>query len=202
MSQTFTDILESDTLTASRSVINGNVRTVRSCQSGTSFPSTDLDPGMLCFRTDESKLYQLLSTGPSVWILIFDLTKTYLSKETADTTYVTKYDANRPLIGLPVTDDATGARTLRASYDSTNAAYKIRGFNANTDSYATLVDKALLALDSNKLGGQSPAYYLDAGNLNAGTVPAARLPTNAVGARTVSIAAPSGGAEGDIWYQY
>ena len=35
---------------------------------------------------------------------------------------------------------------------------------------------AMLAQDSNNLGGQPAAFYRDAGNLNAGTVPVARLP--------------------------
>lgn len=42
----------------------------------------------------------------------------------------------------------------------------------------------------------------NASNLTSGTVADARLPTNAVGNRTVSTAGPSGGAENDIWYQY
>lgn len=202
MSQNFADILETDTLTASRSTINGNVRSVRSCMSGTVFPSTDLDVGMLCYRTDQSKLYQLASTGPAVWVLIADLTKTFISQEGGDDRYVQREDANRDVIKLFTTDDATGAKTLRVTYDETNSAYKIRGYEGETDSYEVIVDKAVYALNSDKLDGQDGTYYRNANNLNAGTVPDARLPTNAIGSRTVSTADPSGGSNNDIWFKY
>lgn len=42
----------------------------------------------------------------------------------------------------------------------------------------------------------------NASNLTSGTVPDARLPTNALGTRTVSSSSPTGGAENDIWFQY
>ncbi|MDX5370596.1 MAG: hypothetical protein LPL29_14595 [Alphaproteobacteria bacterium] len=60
-------------------------------------------------------------------------------------------------------------------------------------------DGAGSGLDADLLDGQHGSYYRNASNLNAGTVPNARLPSNAHGTRTVSTGDPTGGADGDIW---
>jgi len=51
-------------LTASRDPLLNNTRTVMSCSSGTTFPTAELQVGMLCYRSDLTKLYELKSTGP------------------------------------------------------------------------------------------------------------------------------------------
>ena len=72
MTQLYTEILETETLTNSRALILNNDKTVMSCSSGTAFPTTNLQVGMLCFRTDQNKLYELKDATPT-WTLIADL---------------------------------------------------------------------------------------------------------------------------------
>lgn len=72
--QNFTDIPSSRTLSDSLIEILNNDKTAISCNSGTTFPTTNLQIGMLCYRTDQFKLYQLIGTNPDNWRLIMDLT--------------------------------------------------------------------------------------------------------------------------------
>lgn len=61
-------LLEGDrTLKASREQINNALSTVRSLSSGTSFPTTNLSDGMLCYRTDHKRLYQLTDAANNIW---------------------------------------------------------------------------------------------------------------------------------------
>ena len=61
-------LLEGDrTLKASREQINDALLTVRSLSSGTTFPTTDLSDGMLCYRTDHGRLYQLADAANNIW---------------------------------------------------------------------------------------------------------------------------------------
>lgn len=71
--QNFTDIPSSRTLSDSLIEILNNDKTAISCNSGTTFPTTNLQIGMLCFRTDQLKLYQLIGTNPDNWRFIMDL---------------------------------------------------------------------------------------------------------------------------------
>ena len=61
-------LLESDrTLKSSREQINNALLTVRSLSSGTTFPTTNLTDGMLCYRTDHNRLYQLADAANNIW---------------------------------------------------------------------------------------------------------------------------------------
>ena len=71
--QNFTDIPSSRTLSDSLIEILNNDKTGISCNSGTTFPTTNLQIGMLCYRTDQLKLYQLIGTNPDNWRFIMDL---------------------------------------------------------------------------------------------------------------------------------
>ena len=71
--QNFTDIPSSRTLSDSLIEILNNDKTAISCNSGTTFPTTNLQIGMLCYRTDQLKLYQLIGTNPDNWRFIMDL---------------------------------------------------------------------------------------------------------------------------------
>ena len=71
--QNFTDIPSSRTLSDSLIEILNNDKTAISCNSGTTFPTTNLQIGMLCYRTDQLKLYQLIGTNPENWRFIMDL---------------------------------------------------------------------------------------------------------------------------------
>lgn len=71
--QNFTDIPSSRTLSDSLIEILNNDKTAISCNSGTTFPTTNLQIGMLCYRTDQLKLYQLIGSNPDNWRFIMDL---------------------------------------------------------------------------------------------------------------------------------
>ena len=70
--QKYTEIDENKTLRESRELLLNNDKTAISCNSGSAFPTINLQPGMLCFRTDEQKLYQLNANGET-WVGLFDL---------------------------------------------------------------------------------------------------------------------------------
>lgn len=70
--QKYTEIEESKTLRESRELLLNNDKTAISCNSGPAFPTINLQPGMLCFRTDEQKLYQLNADG-ATWVELFNL---------------------------------------------------------------------------------------------------------------------------------
>lgn len=55
------------TLKSSREPINNALLTLRSLSSGTTFPTTNLSVGMLCYRTDHAKLYQLTDATNQTW---------------------------------------------------------------------------------------------------------------------------------------
>ena len=55
--QKYTEIDENKTLGESRELLLNNDKTAISCNAGTAFPATNLQVGMLCFRTDLKKLY-------------------------------------------------------------------------------------------------------------------------------------------------
>lgn len=65
--QTWSNIAGTDLVSESRDEILERDETLKSNFSGTVFPSADLVVGMSCYRTDQSKLYVLESTGPSTW---------------------------------------------------------------------------------------------------------------------------------------
>lgn len=71
--QSFTDIPSSRTLSDSLIEILNNDKTAISCHSGTTYPTTNLQVGMLCYRTDQLKLYQLIGVNPDNWRFIMDL---------------------------------------------------------------------------------------------------------------------------------
>lgn len=70
--QRYTEIPSSQTLADSLPLILNNDKTTMSCSSGTAFPTVDIQQGMLCFRTDEKKLYQLVDPATPEWRCIAD----------------------------------------------------------------------------------------------------------------------------------
>jgi hypothetical protein len=78
--QSYTEITDSTTLQASLSKILENDKTAMSMSAGTAFPTTNLQQGMPCYRTDLKKLYVLtaitFSGGVAVgstWEMLADL---------------------------------------------------------------------------------------------------------------------------------
>lgn len=73
--QNFTDIPSTRTLSDSLAEILNNDKTALSLSSGTAFPTTNLQLGMPCYRSDQQKLYILTQISPSaVWKLWMDFT--------------------------------------------------------------------------------------------------------------------------------
>ncbi len=73
MSQSFAPLVGTDTLTASRTIINNNFDALLTTNSGTAFPTVNIAVGMGCYRTDTQRVYRLQSTGPAVWVLVENL---------------------------------------------------------------------------------------------------------------------------------
>jgi hypothetical protein len=73
--QNFTSISSGTSLASSLALILNNDLTALSQNSGTAFPTANLQVGMLCWRTDLSQLYLLTSATPT-WTLLIDLTRT------------------------------------------------------------------------------------------------------------------------------
>lgn len=55
------------TLKSSREPLNNALLTVRSLSAGDAFPTTNLSVGMLCYRTDLARLYQLADEATQTW---------------------------------------------------------------------------------------------------------------------------------------
>ncbi|NBQ40175.1 MAG: hypothetical protein EBU34_10480 [Alphaproteobacteria bacterium] len=70
MVQNFPDIPSSKAVRDSRQDILDRDEAIRSAFSGTTYPSTNLIIGMLCFRTDLGQLFQLTATSPITWTRI------------------------------------------------------------------------------------------------------------------------------------
>lgn len=104
--QQFVSIGSGEKLTDSRQDIVNNDLTVMSCNSGTSFPTTNLQVGMFCLRTDLNQLFQLEDMTPT-WALVFDLNKIATNQEYVDAQDATKVDAS------DVVTSATAGKILR-----------------------------------------------------------------------------------------
>ena len=79
--QNYTEITGSTPMTQSRQLLLDNDKTALSCSEGTAFPTANLVKGMLCLRSDENKLYQLIDPALPSWKLLFDLNKTATNQE-------------------------------------------------------------------------------------------------------------------------
>lgn len=65
--QSFKEINVDDTIYDSRTTINDSIKTVMSNNSGTAFPTTNLQVGMKCYRTDLGKTYTLTDVAKKTW---------------------------------------------------------------------------------------------------------------------------------------
>lgn len=73
--QSYTEIQSSQSLQSSLGLLLNNDKTALSCSSGTAFPTSNLQAGMLCYRTDQKKLYLLQDVTPT-WKLLLDMNTT------------------------------------------------------------------------------------------------------------------------------
>lgn len=205
--QGFLTIPNTHTLQESLAELMNNDKTALSWSAGTVFPSTELLVGMPCFRTDQLKLYLLVSTGPATWQMILDLnrviayldspafsgTPTAPTPDGADST--TKIATTAFVQGLIAAVNSTlAAKAPLASPALTGApTAPTPTAGDNTTKIATTAFlQAALASYSLTTHNHSGTYAL-AAHTHPGT--------NGEGARTVSTAAPSGGVDGDVWYK-
>ena len=65
--QLFKEINGQDNIKNSRTTINDSIKTVMSNNSGTAFPTTNLQVGMKCYRTDLGKTYTLTDVANKTW---------------------------------------------------------------------------------------------------------------------------------------
>jgi hypothetical protein len=65
--QSFKEINGQDNIKNSRTTINDSIKTVMSNNSGTAFPTTNLQVGMKCYRTDLGKTYTLIDVANKTW---------------------------------------------------------------------------------------------------------------------------------------
>ena len=125
--QSYTEILASETLRNSRQKLLDNDKTAISCNAGTAFPATNLQVGMLCFRTDLKKLYQL-STDGKTWIELLNLSD------------------NKSLVSRATTaDNALKATTADNALKAATADNALKAASADNALKAASADNALKA---------------------------------------------------------
>lgn len=87
MAQDFVPLQPTDTLTASRFLLNDTHAALASNFEGTAFPTLNLFIGQQCYRSDEERMYILRSMSPNVWVISAKITQTALTREDADARY-------------------------------------------------------------------------------------------------------------------
>jgi hypothetical protein len=216
--QSFVAIPDTQTLTNSRIPLLDNTRTVMSCSSGGTFPTAELQIGMLCYRSDQNKLYELKSTSPATWIVIADLSKTYLSQEAAvnqfqpldvDLTAIAAIASN----GVP---KRTGAGAWSVIPQTGAGEALMTAWDAGTQRWILGLGSAAVLNASTNAGAWNVVQADGNGNVGLGGWPVdgykltvysninttfGVIGNNAQGNKFVSSGAPSGGGDGDIWYQ-
>lgn len=135
--QQYTEIPDGHTLQQSLAELLGNDKTVMSNSSGTAFPTVNLQEGMLCWRADSKKLYQLEAITPLTWRLLLDLSGADAKVATAGAADSATDATNAS--NVAITDDgATNAVMfpLFGSATSGNGGVKVAStkltFNPNT----------------------------------------------------------------------
>jgi hypothetical protein len=153
--QNFTDIPSSRTLSDSLIEILNNDKTAISCNSGTTFPTTNLQIGMLCYRTDQLKLYQLIGTNPDNWRFIMDLSSG-IDAQFAAKLNAASYTAADVLAKL-LTVDGTGTGLDADLLDGQHAS----AFASSTHNHnATYLGITAKAADADKLDGYDSAAFV------------------------------------------
>jgi hypothetical protein len=153
--QNFTDIPSSRTLSDSLIEILNNDKTGISCNSGTTFPTTNLQIGMLCYRTDQLKLYQLIGTNPDNWRFIMDLSSG-IDAQFAAKLNAASYTAADVLAKL-LTVDGTGTGLDADLLDGQHAS----AFASSTHNHnATYLGITAKAADADKLDGYDSAAFV------------------------------------------
>src|SRR5574343_1093869 len=153
--QNFTDIPSSRTLSDSLIEILNNDKTAISCNSGTTFPTTNLQIGMLCYRTDQLKLYQLIGTNPDNWRLIMDLASG-IDTQFAAKLNAASYTAADVLAKL-LTVDGTGTGLDADLLDGQHASAFASSTHNHNAAYLGITAKAA---DADKLDGYDSTAFV------------------------------------------
>lgn len=154
MSQTYAQMAGTDTLTTSRTTLNNNTDALLTNFAGSSFPTTNIAVGMFAFRSDQNKTYQLKSTGPAVWVLISDITKTVTFNED-NLSALASAATSRSNLGLgfanAVEQAATRTNLYAAPFDAMsynglqfNGSMEVNQETTGTLTLATTVEKYVI----------------------------------------------------------
>ena len=153
--QNFTDIPSSRTLSDSLIEILNNDKTAISCNSGTTFPTTNLQIGMLCYRTDQLKLYQLIGTNPDNWRFIMDLASGI------DTQFAAKLNASSytaaDVLAKLLTVDGAGTGLDADLLDGQHASAFASSTHNHNAAYLGITAKAA---DADKLDGYDSTAFV------------------------------------------
>ncbi len=153
--QNFTDIPSSRSLSDSLIEILNNDKTGISCNSGTTFPTTNQQVGMLCYRTDQLKLYLLIGVNPDNWRFIMDLSSGI------DSQFATKLNASSytaaDVLAKLLTVDGAGTSLDADLLDGQNAS----AFASSTHNHnATYLGITAKASDADKLDGYDSTAFV------------------------------------------
>jgi hypothetical protein len=153
--QNFTDIPSSRSLSDSLIEILNNDKTGISCNSGTTFPTTNQQVGMLCYRTDQLKLYLLIGVNPDNWRFIMDLSSGI------DSQFATKLNASSytaaDVLAKLLTVDGAGTSLDADLLDGQHAS----AFASSTHNHnATYLGITAKASDADKLDGYDSTAFV------------------------------------------
>lgn len=101
-------------------MLANSIKSVMSNSSGTSFPSTELQVGMGCYRTDEGKVYHLKgfeSDGTTpIWVVTADLSKAITDKAYVDSAISSlSASVGLALTGVAYYDQLLGPAVMRTA---------------------------------------------------------------------------------------
>ena len=153
--QNFTDIPSSRSLSDSLIEILNNDKTGISCNSGTTFPTTNQQVGMLCYRTDQLKLYQLIGVNPDNWRFIMDLSSGI------DSQFATKLNASSytaaDVLAKLLTVDGAGTSLDADLLDGQHASAFASSTHNHNAAYLGITAKAA---DADKLDGYDSTAFV------------------------------------------
>lgn len=175
--QSYTEIPSSQSLQSSLALLLNNDKTIMSSSSGSAYPTTNLQVGMLCFRSDQNKLYILKDATPT-WSMIWDfnapavlqgadigggvdldtmiVTGWYHQNNNANATGGTNYPAAKAGL-LKVHADGSMIYQQYQTYDAATELYFRSCYNGTWGTWRKVItldnDGAGSGLDADKLDG-------------------------------------------------
>lgn len=166
--QNYHDLQNTEAANVYLDKVKDNIQAVASNFSGTSFPTENLQVGMLCYRTDKKKLYQLTDTDPITWesvqsSLTFDTTPT-----AGSTNPVTSGGIKTALDGKVSTSDVV----TKAAANKILKLNSFSGLSANVDGLGTgnTLDNRKSTANTNIIDG-ALHYYLATAAMEDGKPP-------------------------------